>query len=86
MLAAIDLDDQVQFAAQEIADERANRHLPREFPPAELAVSEMAPQDALGGSGVVAQALRSASGSPRGVGHVQCMPTPYPSRKREGGF
>ena len=43
MLAAIDFNDEAQFAAEEVADERPDRHLAGKLPAAELAPVEVAP-------------------------------------------
>jgi hypothetical protein len=84
MLAAINFNHKPTLPAQEIADKRADRHLAREFETFELAPVQAIPEPALGVRGIVPQLLGAFGRSPDGIGHVQCMPTPSPSRKREG--
>jgi len=86
MLPAIDLNDQIELATQEVANERTNRHLAREFPTVELPLVELAPQESFGRRRIVAKLLGPSSGSSQWLGHILSMPSPDPSRKAGGEF
>ncbi len=58
MLAAIDFDDEVPSPTYKIAEIAADRLLPHEFVPVELAVAEAIPQHRLGIGLVGAQLAR----------------------------
>jgi hypothetical protein len=48
MRRAVDLDDELTFAANKVGNVSADRLLPHKFPSAELAVSEVSPDNTLG--------------------------------------
>ncbi|GAA4039636.1 hypothetical protein GCM10022281_20630 [Sphingomonas rosea] len=84
MLSAIELDDKSTLAAKEVSNERSYRHLPRKLVAAELPATEMTPQETFGIRRVVAEVSSAASGAFGALSHHVRMPTPGPSRKREG--
>ena len=55
VLMAVELDDQCGLEADEVADVGAERALAAELVAVQLAAAEVAPEQALGGRGVVAQ-------------------------------
>ena len=68
MLAAIDLNDQPRFEADEIEDVAAQRYLSAEFGAGELAVPQLAPEHGFGRGRVGAHLARP--GSSKGFGFV----------------
>ena len=70
VLSAVQLDYQIELAAQEITDVRADWHLARELPAAQLPAAQMPPHQAFSWRRLIAQFLRSACWSPWRVGHV----------------
>ena len=82
---AVALDYQRKLAAQEVREERTDRHLATEFG-SSLRAAKILPQKPLGRCRRVAKLAR-----PGGVAfglnwHTHFLPTPDPSRKREGHF
>jgi hypothetical protein len=97
MLTPVKLDYELRGVRDEIANEGPDRHLLIEANAFQLAVAEISPELALGPRGALAQFTRANCREPF-VGFVQqalpwplplgregiVMPTPGPSRKREG--
>jgi hypothetical protein len=84
VLSSINLYDQLALATEEIADEGADRHLAREFEAIQLSTAQMPPQATLGIGCVVSESLSTVRGTRAKLCHAELMPTPSPSRKREG--
>lgn len=72
MASPIDLDDEVQFATQEIGEVRTYRHLAAEFV-AEFASAELLPQKAFGSRGGVSELFGA-----RGVAWFERLRWPTP--------
>ena len=84
MLSAINLDNDSRFAAEEVTNILPDRHLPTEFDAIDLSISKRGPEFPFRVCGIVAKCLRPCGRSKAKGGHKRLLPTPYPSRKREG--
>ena len=84
MLPPIHFDGQAPFTAHEIANERANRDLPREFMTVETAPTEVVPQCLLSIRWMVAQFLSSFRGSLSELRHASSCPPPAPPASGRG--
>jgi hypothetical protein len=84
VLSAIKFDHQSPLSTHEVADEFADRHLAGEFKSFELTISQMLPKPAFCIGGIIAQPLGALRWTRPELRHRTVMPTPSPSRKREG--
>ena len=69
VLTPINFDDQLELTAHEVADERPDWHLTREFPTIELPIAEITPKSPFGGRRGPAELLSPFGGSSHRFGH-----------------
>jgi len=83
VLTSVKLNDELRRSSGEIANEWSDRDLPIEANSKKLPVAEMLPQLPLSTSGIFSEFARAKRGLAI-VGFVYDMPSPSPSREREG--